>query len=290
MLRRGERVEMPELWQYNASWGPPIKISLADPDVVWTGNRINSDSRICVSTDGALSFSHTRPYDETVTGVVTGLATHPYDPNTAYVIFSQKSVPKILMTNDLGQTWKDISGYGPGSTSTGFPDVAVYSLLVMPWDTDVIWAGTEIGIFETLDGGETWAFADNGLPAVSVWEMKIVNNELIVATHGRGIWTLNTDPFDNTSISSADLLAAEMNVYPNPALTNARIDYDLEETQRIRVSIFNLSGQQILSLDQGTRTEGSHSLELDVSTLNAGMYMIHLEGEKGRFVRKLIVN
>ena len=97
-------------------------------------------SRICYSVDGGLSFFHAKRYDRAETGLVTGIATHPNDPNTAFVLFSQKGAPKVLMTNDLGETWTDLSGFGPESTSTGFPDVAVYSLLVMPWELLVHWS------------------------------------------------------------------------------------------------------------------------------------------------------
>jgi hypothetical protein len=120
------------------------------------------------------------------------LATHPKDERTAYALFSIARSPKILRTTDLGQTWTDISGFGSGTTSTnGFPDVAVYSLLVMPYDTNILWAGTEIGIFESKNGGQTWAYADNGFPPVAVWEMVIVNDEIAVATHGRGVWSVS---------------------------------------------------------------------------------------------------
>ncbi|MGD8306720.1 MAG: T9SS type A sorting domain-containing protein, partial [Ignavibacteria bacterium] len=53
-----------------------------------------------------------------------------------------------------------------------------------------IWAGTEIGIFESTDGGATWADANNGFPSVSAYDMLIVNDEVVVATHGRGIWSV----------------------------------------------------------------------------------------------------
>ena len=74
-------------------------------------------------------------------------------------------------------------------SSNGFPDVAVHSVLVMPYDTNIIWAGTEIGIFESTDGGGTWAYHDGGFPAVAAYEMKIVNDQVVVATHGRGIFS-----------------------------------------------------------------------------------------------------
>ncbi|MGI9544368.1 MAG: T9SS type A sorting domain-containing protein, partial [Cyclobacteriaceae bacterium] len=60
----------------------------------------------------------------------------------------------------------------------------------MPHDPNIIWAGTEIGLFESTDGGQSWHFADNGLPAVSIWQLKVVDDQVVVATHGRGIWSV----------------------------------------------------------------------------------------------------
>ena len=61
----------------------------------------------------------------------------------------------------------------------------------MPYDPNIIWAGTDIGIYQSTDGGGSWMFADNGFPATAVYEMVIVNDEIVVATHGRGIWSVN---------------------------------------------------------------------------------------------------
>ena len=61
--------------------------------------------------------------------------------------------------------------------------------IVHRFNNDIIWAGTEIGLFISEDGGATWAIADNGFPSVSVFDMKIVEHEVVVATYGRGIWT-----------------------------------------------------------------------------------------------------
>ena len=77
-----------------------------------------------------------------------------------------------------------------GHSGNGFPDVAVFSLLVMPFDPDVLWAGTEIGLFVSNDSGQTWQFADNGLPAVAIFQMRIVDDEVLVATQGRGVWSV----------------------------------------------------------------------------------------------------
>jgi len=169
-----------------------VRISQASPDVIWAGSHLIGDSTLFVSTDGATSFSSTQPYSLASMGPLTGLDTHPTDPNTAYATFSYANKPKVLRTTNLGQTWEDLSGFGSGtSSSNGFPDVATYCVLAMPFDENMLWAGTEIGLFESLDGGQSWQLAQNGLPSVSIWQMRIVNDEVVLATHGRGIWSVS---------------------------------------------------------------------------------------------------
>jgi len=173
--------------------GANASISIADPQIVWAGIRMsntNPTGKIHVSTDGGVTFNPTANYKDAVLGRLSGLATHPTQPKTAYALFSFAKGPKILRTTDLGQTWQDISGFGSGTVSTnGFPDVATYCLLVMPYNPNEIWAGTEIGLFISTDNGASWSFANDALPAVAIWQMRAVDDEVVVATHGRGIWT-----------------------------------------------------------------------------------------------------
>ncbi|MGA7271100.1 MAG: T9SS type A sorting domain-containing protein, partial [Acidimicrobiia bacterium] len=125
-------------------------------------------------------------------GLIGGIETHPTEEGTAYALFSMAGLPKIVRTTDYGASWEDITGFisGGGVSDNGFPDVAVYSLLVMPFNTDEIWAGTEIGLFISEDNGATWSFADDGLPPVSIWDMKIVDDQVVIGTHGRGVWSV----------------------------------------------------------------------------------------------------
>jgi hypothetical protein len=174
--------------------GAKAGISIADPQTVWAGIRMSNSGitgKIHVSTDGGVTFSPTVNYTGATLGRLSGLATHPTQPKTGYALFSFAKVPKILRTTDLGQTWQDISGFGSGTASTnGFPDVATYCLLVMPHNPNEIWAGTEIGLFISTNNGASWSYANDPVPAVAIWQLRAVDNEVVAATHGRGIWSV----------------------------------------------------------------------------------------------------
>ena len=186
-----------------ADWGDGATgraaISIKNPQIVWAGVRMTSaQGKVHVSTDAGLTFHPVTVYPGASLGRLSGLATHPAQDSTAYALFSFAFKPKVLRTTDLGVTWQDLSGFGSGSVSTnGFPDVAVYSLLVMPTNLSEIWAGTEIGIFISTDNGASWSYANNGLPAVAVWQMRVVDDQVVVATHGRGVWSVSIPGLGN---------------------------------------------------------------------------------------------
>jgi len=179
-----------------SNWGSvtsflDVKISRTNPDIVWAGGRMDGSGKINVSTDQGVSFNPTPIYSLTPMGGISGLSTHPIDDSTAYVLFSFAHKSKVLRTTDLGQTWEDLSGFGTDTVSSnGFPDVAVYDLLVMPHTPDTIWIASEIGLIESVDNGVSWQLADNGFPSVAIWAMTHVDDEVVLATHGRGIWSV----------------------------------------------------------------------------------------------------
>ncbi len=183
-----------------------VEVSRANANIVWAGSGMfNSAAQrsIFVSTDAGKTFVPTNNFSDVPMGTITKLASHPVDQNTAYAIFSFANAPKILRTRDLGQTWEDITGFGNGSSSiNGFPDVAVYCLYVRPDNPNILWAGTEIGIVESLDNGKNWSIIAD-FPKVSVWDMKGQDNEVVIATHGRGIWTATIDSDQSPSSASA---------------------------------------------------------------------------------------
>ncbi|GIV36214.1 MAG: hypothetical protein KatS3mg032_0593 [Cyclobacteriaceae bacterium] len=175
--------------KWGASTFLDVEVSQANANIVWAGSGMSATRNLHVSTDAGLTFTAVNNFTLVPMGTISRLASHPFEPNTAYALFSFADAPKVLRTRDLGQTWEDISGFGTGNESTnGFPDVAVYCLYVRPDNPDIIWVGSEIGIIESRDNGLTWALRTD-FPAVSVWDMKGQDDQVVIATHGRGIWT-----------------------------------------------------------------------------------------------------
>ncbi len=167
-----------------------MEISKANPKIVWAGVSMNSSGKLNLSDDYGMTFSAVNNFSKYIWRI-SRVVSHPFDTTIVYVLNSSPGSPKIIRSSDMGQTWTDITGFNSGSpSSNGFPDVATYSLLVMPHNTDELWAGTEIGLFISTDNGQTWHYSNNGLPAACIWDMKIVGNQVVLGTHGRGVWSL----------------------------------------------------------------------------------------------------
>ncbi len=230
-----KNINMGSHWGYNAGSSPKIAISEANPDIVWAGIRMNSDNtydtgRLHVSTDGGESFNALNVL--TNMGSITNILAHPTEPETAYMLFSFSGYPKIFRTEDLGQNWEDLSGFGLNGSyfsNNGFPDVLVNTLIVMPFNTDEIWAGTEIGLFISKNNGVSWYYADNGIPAVSIWDIKIVGDEVILGTHGLGVWTVKMDELNN-DIKNPYITKAGINPKGN-FIINTTFDSQLDSVE-----------------------------------------------------------
>ena len=293
-----EIIDMPSRFDYN-NGGAPIKVSLVDPNVVWTGgimqtatSQNNEQARsVCVSTDMGKTFSSTSIYTEATLGTITGLAVHPTNVNTAYALFSQSDTPKVLRTQDRGQSWQDISGFitNAEESENGFPDVATYCLIVMPWDTNQIWVGTDIGIVESLDGGGTWALANNGFPAVAIWDIRLVNDELVFATHGRGIWTLNVGDVLSSSEEVESIDELDLTVFPNPAVDEVYVRSNISTATKANIQLLGLDGRLMHNLGQSVNISKDELLRFELPDLVNGTYILNIQSGQKVISRKISV-
>ncbi len=265
----------PGLWSFNNS--ADVEVSYANPDVIWAGGRLSSTARLALSTDGGSTFDAVENYDVFNMGFVSGIGTHPSDDKIAYALFSFAGLPKVLKTEDQGQTWVDISGFD-GSGDRGFPDVAVNTIFVFPTDENKIWVGSEIGIVESLDGGASWNLLDSNLPSVNVYDFKLVENQLVIATYGRGIWSVEiagilVDPSLLGAFMSPDgdinftvdyrSVFDSTEVYLGDALIGTIYDNSLGELVQ-KLEKGDSEGEVTLRLDLYSGEEKFSSIELEV--------------------------
>jgi len=192
-----------------------IAVSEKSSQIVWaatTSNYIN------VSQDSGYTFSVVpMPDTAPLSGYVTGFATSPLDSATALVLFGVYGYGKVFRTHDLGQSWQDLTA--------DLPDVPVNCGLIMPYDSAEIWLGTDIGLFISTDDGQSWQYANQNLPAVSIARLKIVGQEIVAATHGRGIWSVHNDRLHTQNYPTKEPLLADL-FPPNPNTNMMKIYFN----------------------------------------------------------------
>lgn len=112
------------------------------------------------------------------------------DPNnqtTAYVTLSNFGFSSVWKTTNLNSsppTWTAVS--------TGLPSIPVNSFVVNPLNSNHLFAGTDIGVYGSINGGTSWFPVGTGLPAVAVFGMAITaGGKLRIATHGKGMWEIS---------------------------------------------------------------------------------------------------
>ncbi|MFH1843044.1 MAG: glycosyl hydrolase, partial [bacterium] len=149
------------------------------------------DGLIQVSEDGGESWTGY----ETFKGVpdmayVSYLTASLHDAGTVYAAFDNHKqgdfAPYVLKSTDRGKSWRSIAGDLPARGHAH----AVVQDHVLP---DLLFVGTEFGVFFTLDGGEKWLQLKAGIPTVACRDLEIQRreNDLVVATFGRGFYVLD---------------------------------------------------------------------------------------------------
>ncbi len=168
-------------------------------DTLWAGT---DDGAIQVTRDGGGTWRDVTPPEVTAWSKVTQIAASPFDDDTAYASVSRLRVddlaPYVYRTHDGGTTWTKITEGLPA----GAPVDAVRE---DPVEKGLLYAGTETGVWVSFDDGDHWQSLELDLPHSSMRDLWIHDDDLIVATHGRGFWILD----DLAPLRQASALLAE---------------------------------------------------------------------------------
>lgn len=258
-----------------------ITPSRLQEDVIWAGT---DDGNIQITRDGGDNWTNVAEnLDDVPEGSwVTQIKASRYNEGEAVAVINNYRrndwTPYIMRTTDYGESWENIvADAGLGGYTLSFVQDPVAS--------DLMFAGTEFGLYVSIDGGDNWTKWTNGYPTASTYDMVIHPREhdLVIGTFGRSAWVLDDiRPLRELAQNGVEELDKAVNIYPVPDAylaeerqaagtrfagdamysgenrpSGARLTYsiaelveDEEEDEELVVEIFNSQGDKIRTLKE----------------------------------------
>jgi hypothetical protein len=156
--------------------------------LLWAGT---DDGRVHISDDGGQGWREITPSIMPEWGTVNSIELSAHDPGRAFLAVQRYRQddfsPYIFKTDDFGATWKLLT-----TGTNGIPrDHFVRAVREDPVRKGLIYAGTEFGVYVSLDDGVSWRSLQLDLPVTPVTDLAVKRGDLVVATQGRSYWILD---------------------------------------------------------------------------------------------------
>ena len=244
---------------------------------------------------------------------ITSIAIHPQDANKVIVTLGNYGNDAYVFYAEDGITFT--------SVQNNLPKVPAYSSLIENTKGYVM-IGTEKGIYKSGENLDltNWT-ADNTIGNIPVMEIKqqllenhdpryvylvdevgdittiefptIKNQNVVyIATYGRGLY--KCEDFVQREVESivennTSATALEMSIYPNPVVSEATINFNVEATSTVSYQIYDLSGRMVQNATLGNYGQGSHSVNFNVDGLSNGTYIVKVQAGTVTNTAKILV-
>jgi photosystem II stability/assembly factor-like uncharacterized protein len=256
--------------------------SPVDVNRIWCGT---DDGLIHLTSDGGKTWSDVTPPGISAWQKISLMEAGHFDANTAYAAINTLRIddlrPHIFATHDTGKTWTEIvNGIPPGQI--------VNAVREDPEGKWLLFAGTEKGVYVSFDDGANWESLRLNLPASSVRDLIVKNDDLVVATHGRGFWILdNITPlrqFDRPEGGPASTSSRTDGAGAPPRRSNSLL-FKPQTAFRVRA---NLNTDTPLPPDEpvGENPPDGAMIDYLLSKDASGPVTIEVKDGKGQLVRK----
>jgi photosystem II stability/assembly factor-like uncharacterized protein len=283
--------------------------------LLWAGT---DDGRLHISPNGGKEWTELtdKVPDVPAARWISRVECSHHAEGTAYLAIDRHRnddyKPYLFKTTDHGQTWQSLASNLPANAP-------VYVIRESSRNPDLLFVGTELGLFVSLDGGAAWHRFGRGLPAVAVHDLVIHprDRELVIATHGRSLYVVDIAPLEELT---AKVLEASAHLFdikpavaypyrpsplpngprvfhaPNPPY-GASITFYLKTApvQPTAVTIADSSGKTLATL-QETREAGLHQVTWDLgagkeggTTVPPGEYLATLKVGEQTLTKKFRV-
>jgi hypothetical protein len=180
-----------------------IAVAPGNSNLVLAGassGRIARTTSAITATSSTVWTNHSTPRG-TAGAYISWLAFDPNNTSVAYATVSTfngsgADVGHVFKSTDGGQTWASIDGSG----TTGIPDIPAHCIAVHPSNSNLLYVGTDLGVFVSVDGGLNWSQENTGFANVVVESLAFNTvsgvTTLYAFTHGRGAWKVaaNSNP------------------------------------------------------------------------------------------------
>ena len=159
--------------------------SYKDINTIWAGT---DDGLIHITRDNGKSWQNVTPPDVTSWSKISIIDAGRFDAGTAYAAVNRIRLddqrPHIYRTHDDGKTWKEIT--------RGLPDNAPVNVVREDFTRQgLLFCGTERAVYVSFNDGDDWQPLRLNMPATSIRDLVVHNDDLVVGTHGRSFWILD---------------------------------------------------------------------------------------------------
>jgi photosystem II stability/assembly factor-like uncharacterized protein len=192
---------------------------------------------------------------------LTDITYDPANKTNAWIVFSGYGTPHVYESNDAGATWTN--------RSANLPDIPHQAVAVDPEDADIVYVGTDLGVYRTTDGGASWHDYNAGMPPAMILDLVFKKDERLLraATFGNGVYQRDVSggavgaPVA-IGPSKSGLLQLS-NGAPNPFRDQTVLTLTLARETQVTAAVYDASGRTIKTLARGPMSAGAVRLGWD---------------------------
>jgi photosystem II stability/assembly factor-like uncharacterized protein len=273
-----------------------IAVAPSNSNVIYIGT---DDSKVWVTTD--LGSNWTDISTDLPFRWVSRVAVDPNNAAIVYAAFSGlkwgDAEPRLFRSINYGGNWSSING--------NLPDAPINVFAIDNNNSDVLYVGNDVGVFYTTNLGTEWNALGEGMPIVSVYDMKIhpTDNYLAAGTHGRSMYKINLNEVTGVEVEKNETLPFEFELsqnYPNPFNPSTKIKFVIPEnvesfgkTSHIQLKIYDILGNEITTLVNEQKQPGTYEVEFNASSVNrrisSGIYFYRLSAGNNSITKQMVL-